>query len=378
MQRSGDLSLYLGLATAIATVSAAAVALGLLAPRSRREQILAVLIVGSAVLGIAAGLTVVAERQSSALLNGVIFTALLANGAYVVLRALTTIFTDRAPYVTARPRNTTMTHRGTVSYNVTSSTADSTAARPKPTYRWIVTVAAGLACSMIALFTLATPHLLRNIFAPTHHQDALVGPYPLGRPTFRCYADGRNCPGPGYASIDAYTNTPTYGDERNFVDAKLASTIGYGGWTNVLHVRRGDTVAVRVYVDNAGDASHEIRAGESVARQVRVHIAIPTGGRRALAVVGFISAANTFPRTINGGVTLYGDEPFHLHFLPGSGVLVNNWYRLGLRLPDALVTPPRRTLPHQPGILFGYKRLDGILPGDFSESGLITVGVRVL
>jgi hypothetical protein len=91
----GEVSFYLGLATAIATFSAAAVALGLLHCSRTRERVIAAGVLLCATLGIAAALATVARGQSSGLSNILIGGGVVVTAAYVLFRALRFIFTER-------------------------------------------------------------------------------------------------------------------------------------------------------------------------------------------------------------------------------------------------------------------------------------------
>jgi hypothetical protein len=87
-------ALFLGYATAIATFSAAAVALGLLYCVGRRQQVVAVAILLFAILGVAGSLIAVAKHHSAQGLNILIACGFVATGGYVLYAALCTIFIE--------------------------------------------------------------------------------------------------------------------------------------------------------------------------------------------------------------------------------------------------------------------------------------------
>jgi len=92
-----EVSFYLGLATAIATFSAAAVALGLLHCESWRDRAVSVCVLLCGTLGIGAALATVARGQATGVANIVIGAGVLAVAAHVLMRALRLIFTARHP-----------------------------------------------------------------------------------------------------------------------------------------------------------------------------------------------------------------------------------------------------------------------------------------
>lgn len=90
-----EVSFYLGLATAIASFSAAAVALGLLHCTRRSERAVAVGVLLCGTLGIAAALATVARGRTSGVGNILIGLGVVVAAACVLMRALRLIFTVR-------------------------------------------------------------------------------------------------------------------------------------------------------------------------------------------------------------------------------------------------------------------------------------------
>jgi hypothetical protein len=90
-----EVSFYLGLATATATFSAAAVALGLLQCTRPRDRAVSVGVLLCATLGIGAALATIARGRTGAFPNIVIGVGVLTVAAYVLIRALRLIFTVR-------------------------------------------------------------------------------------------------------------------------------------------------------------------------------------------------------------------------------------------------------------------------------------------
>lgn len=94
-QSPANVSIYLSLATAIATFTAAAVALGLLHCTRSRHRVEATLLLLSGTLGIVAALATVAAARTSVAGNALIAIGLLVAASWVLLRALQLSYTTR-------------------------------------------------------------------------------------------------------------------------------------------------------------------------------------------------------------------------------------------------------------------------------------------
>jgi hypothetical protein len=101
-----EVSLYLGLATAIASFSAAAVLLGLLDCSRARQRLVSVGVLLLATLGIAAALATVARGRTSGTGNVLIGAGVFSTAAFVLMRAMREIFTAPSRPETT-PRNAT-------------------------------------------------------------------------------------------------------------------------------------------------------------------------------------------------------------------------------------------------------------------------------
>jgi hypothetical protein len=185
------------------------------------------------------------------------------------------------------------------------------------------------------------------------------------RPVYWCKA-GRDCDGADHVVFNSYVNTPEYGDERAFVDAKPASDSQPGGFRDVVEVQAGEQVIVRIYVDN--DAWEGlVPAGHGTAVNTRARVEIPLTAATRHSVFGLISADNARPRTVWDGTTLVSKEPTALRYVFGSGEwLRDNRHR---PIPDTLM---------EDGTLIGSESADGQFGDSFSDSGLLTFRVRVL
>jgi hypothetical protein len=168
--------------------------------------------------------------------------------------------------------------------------------------------------------------------------------------------------------LNSYINTPSYGDERGFLDAKLATQQSAGGFVNVLSVSSfGDRVLVRFYVIN--DANESVQP-PLVARRTRVQLAIPAGTDRTLPISGRIDASNVQVSPVNDTLQLVSDEPFRVEYVPGSAVAYSNAQPRG--------TPVSDSIAENGGALIGSRALDGDLLPDFQGAVIVTAELRVL
>jgi hypothetical protein len=357
---TNDVSLFLGLATATATALGAAVGLGLLRPdrtgRGSRERAAAVSVLSVAVLGIGAALIAVGKGHTTGLLTWLMFLGLAAPALFALRRAL-------ARLVLAK--------------------------------RAMRAVFYGLCIASVALIGITSPDFIRELFNPhdiyRERADAMAATNIEHRTNYStCRSNGRDCPGPAYVTFNTYKNNPTAGNERYFTGA--AHALGgrlLGGRpdvrqdliANVVNVRPGDEVIVRIYFNNAADASR-FPAGSavdtSVTENARVAVSVPTGESAGLVVWGWLYADNARPRAIRDAVAIVSEEVVSLEYVEGSATLANGYFRRGLKLPDDIVVSRYDERdPASNGTPLGYEQLDGRIEGSFAQAGWITVRLRV-
>ncbi|HEY2717267.1 MAG TPA: hypothetical protein VGI73_13690 [Solirubrobacterales bacterium] len=184
-------------------------------------------------------------------------------------------------------------------------------------------------------------------------------PYWCKRPTA--------CDGADHVVFNSYANAPNYGDERAFVDAKPASHLAPGDFRDVLAVEPGETVLVRLYVDNAAWAARLGRR-DGMARGTEARAEVPLAVDRRHEIFGYVTARNARPRVVWDGVTLESDEETTVRYVFGSARWWTRHRRAGLPVSDALM---------EEGTPIGSWRLDGRFGDSFADSGLLTFRVRV-
>lgn len=175
-------------------------------------------------------------------------------------------------------------------------------------------------------------------------------------------------------TFNSYINTPSYGDERNFVTVSQA---GQAVWRDEVVADPGEEVEFRVYIHNA---AHESTNGTNfdgigVARNTKVRFYVPNEASHGIDVAGYVSADNATPRRVydTAGVTSKSGQNVSLQYVPGSARLYNNGaFKAGTAVPDALVSDSGD------GALIGWDALDGISPGCFEFDAVVIIKVKVV
>lgn len=171
--------------------------------------------------------------------------------------------------------------------------------------------------------------------------------------------------------FNSFINTPSYGDERAFVDARRSDQTASGSFKNVLpNVTEGSKeVVIRMYVHNNANQSTNA-SGLGVARNTKVRVALPTAEGDTLRARGYISADNASPKLVEDTVDLLGNEKFKVAYVPGSATLHNNTaFANGVKLSDSIVTS---------GAPIGDDALDGNLPGCFEYEAIVQIRVKIV
>src|SRR3989344_4037663 len=173
--------------------------------------------------------------------------------------------------------------------------------------------------------------------------------------------------------FNSFINTPTYGDERNFVTAVPASA--NPSWQDsVDNVQAGQEIEIRTFIhNNANESTNGTNNnGLGVAKNTRVRVYLPSGFASGFDVGGYISADNATPgRVYDTAAIKTGSGTFALEYQPGSAVIYNNGpFSAGHALPDAVVSDA--------GTPIGYNDLNGNLPGCFEFSATVIIKVKVV
>lgn len=168
--------------------------------------------------------------------------------------------------------------------------------------------------------------------------------------------------------FNSFINTPSYGDERAFVDARKSENTAAGSYKNVLNdVTTGSKeVVVRMYIHNNANVDTNA-SGKGIARNTKVRVALPTAQSQTLRARGYISADNA--SMVEDTVDFVGASAFKVEYVPGSAIIYNNGPLNGSKISDSVVTT---------GAPIGYDKLDGNLPGCFEHEAVVQIRVRVI
>ena len=154
-----------------------------------------------------------------------------------------------------------------------------------------------------------------------------------------------------------------FGDEKNFVGAKVAGATVTTWNANEIKVKDGETYTIRLFVHNNNPNGTEAGA---VATGVKTTFSIPTNVAKSQTIIGYIDAPNATPTRYWDEVTLVADENFYLEYVDGSAMYNNN--KGDFKLPNEVITT---------GALVGYESMNGEIPGCYQYSGVVTINVKV-
>lgn len=166
--------------------------------------------------------------------------------------------------------------------------------------------------------------------------------------------------------FNSFINTPSYGDERDFVQVAPNGSTSY---SNNASVKAGDTVSVRVYIhNNANSGTND--SGVGIAHNANVRVYLPSGTANGFDVAGYVGASNATPaRVYDTGRISDAAQAVGLSYVPGSAKIYNDGpMKNGVSLPDSVVTT---------GAPIGYSALNGDLPGCFNYRAVVILQVKV-
>ena len=154
-----------------------------------------------------------------------------------------------------------------------------------------------------------------------------------------------------------------FGDEKNFVGAKVAGATVKTWNANEIKVKDGETYTIRLFVHNNNPNGE---AASAIAKGVKATFSLPTNVAKTHDIVGYIDAPNATPTRYWDEVRLVADENVYLEYVDGSAMYNNN---IGdFKLPNEVITT---------GALVGYKSMNGEIPGCYQYSGVVTINVKV-
>lgn len=169
--------------------------------------------------------------------------------------------------------------------------------------------------------------------------------------------------------FNSFINTPSYGDERAFFDARRSDQTAAGSYENVLsNVTEGSQeVVLRTYVHNNANQSTNA-SGKGVAKNTKVRILLPSAEGQALRARSYISASNATPQLVEDTVDLTANRKFRVEYIPGSAKIFSNGPVNGQTLSDNIVTT---------GAPIGHSSLNGDMPGCFEYEAVVQIRVKI-
>jgi hypothetical protein len=170
----------------------------------------------------------------------------------------------------------------------------------------------------------------------------------------------------GYLTFNSITNDSNYGDERNFVLVKDAVNTQAGGFVDMLNVEDDHMYLVRVFVHN--NAAENLNL---VAENVRLSVGITTGLTNNGEIEVRLNSSNADPKEIWDEVNLKANSEFQIAYVSNSAQYYTNANGSStFALGNEIVTS-------KDGVLLGYDKLDGRIPGCYQYTGIATFKVKV-
>ena len=166
-------------------------------------------------------------------------------------------------------------------------------------------------------------------------------------------------------------NNKEVGDERYFVSAsEYTGDASKNHWTDSTEVENGKEYVVRMYVHNNAASNLNL-----VAENVRAYVVLPTDTSTSITVNGKISSSNAKPTTVWDQTTFKSKngEKFNLAYVKGSAKYYNT--KDG-KLRTFNLDTANNDLFTNKGMLLGYDKMDGKIPGCSEYSGYVTFHVK--
>ncbi len=216
---------------------------------------------------------------------------------------------------------------------------------------------------------------------PSYTKDQInkgaIGKYcnPESKDYAKCIKD-KNFPG---TIVFNSISDSTIGNEKNFVGTRECTVQANGRcnaatketiWNaNEIEVKDGQTYIVRSYIHNNNPN------GESaVAENTMVSFEVPGNTANEIKVSSVINSSNATPSRYWDGVVFKSDRAFHLEYVYGSAIFTNNSVgKGGLSVGDEVVTNAANG-----GMLIGYDKLDGRIPGCYQYDSFVTIQVKAV
>ena len=181
---------------------------------------------------------------------------------------------------------------------------------------------------------------------------------------------------PGTILFNSISNGE-FGSEKNFVGALECIQREDGVWVSTtkeriwsadeIEVENGHTYFIRLYVRNDNP-----NGKDAVAENTKISFILPADSAKEIEVNGIINSSNATPSRYWDHVTFKSSNLFHLEYIENTALLENNGIgKGGLVLSDDLIQADG-------GILIGYDKLDGRIPGGLQYDNYVTIVVKAI
>jgi len=171
--------------------------------------------------------------------------------------------------------------------------------------------------------------------------------------------------------FNSFVNTPSYGDERAFVDVRRLADTQVGAYHDKLHdVAGSGELVLRAYIHN--NANQTLNEGDrrGIARNTRVRLEVPAGVANGFTVQFRVSADNASPAEVYDTAELVDDSrSFSIAIVPGSARIYNGAHPDGLALPDQIATSH--------GAAIGFDEMNGDFRACFEFEAVVQVRLLV-
>ncbi len=214
---------------------------------------------------------------------------------------------------------------------------------------------------------------LRNIakYAPHRVYALILIALAVFIPTLAIFAYGPDRPTytiadpADHITFNSITDNPNWGDERNSVLVRDATSTSNNDWRDEATVQDGKEYSVKMIVHN--NAADHLNL---VATNTRVNADVPTTTSTSQTIQGAVMADNASPQKIWDHVVLKSDKRFNVALVPGSARYFNNINNTtGFPLTDSIASAD--------GVQVGYETMNGNIPGCFKYSGFVYFKVKV-
>ena len=155
-----------------------------------------------------------------------------------------------------------------------------------------------------------------------------------------------------------------FGDERNFVRARLAEANNFWNADKIV-VEDGKDYDISMYIHNDNPNL------SIVAKDVTASFSIPGISDKIIVVNGYINSSNANPTKYWDSIIFNSKDgsQFYLEYVSGSAIWETNGKSAG-NLNDSIITAE--------GVKVGYNSLNGEIPGSYGTLGYVSIRVRAV